>query len=109
MKEAEAKGTEDLNKLKLEEAELKKQEEEFKRKEEELKKKEKVFIENFNFFLLINLKLKLTPWNVDTISHDKFAKTIINKEEKRQDDENLTDEQKAERYVRKFFFYLKKF
>lgn len=49
---------------------------------------------------------KLTPWNVDTISHDKFAKTIINKDPVRQDDENLTEEQRAERYVRISFILL---
>ncbi|CAF0772373.1 unnamed protein product [Brachionus calyciflorus] len=81
LKEAEAKGSEELNRLKLEEEELRRQEDEFRKKEEELKKKE-----------------KLTPWNVDTISHDKFAKTIINKEETKQNDENLTEEERAEKY-----------
>lgn len=42
IKEAEANNPADLQKLKLEEAELLKQEEEFRLKEEELKKKERV-------------------------------------------------------------------
>jgi hypothetical protein len=42
---------------------------------------------------------KLTPWNVDTISRDKFAKTIINKEPAKKPDESLTEEERAERYV----------
>lgn len=81
LKEAEAKGTPEVQTLKIQEDELRKQEEEFKRKEEELKKKE-----------------KMTPWNVDTISHDKFAKTIINKEPPKKSEENLTDEERADRY-----------
>lgn len=36
---------------------------------------------------------------MDTISHDKFAKTIINKESPKKDDSNMTDEERAERYV----------
>jgi len=81
LREAELKGSADLATLKIQEEELKKQEEEFKLKEEELKKKE-----------------RLTPWNVDTISHDKFAKTIINKEPPKKTDEQMTEEERAERY-----------
>lgn len=81
LKEAETKGTDEVTRLKIEEEDLKKQEEAFKRKEEELKKKE-----------------RLTPWNVDTISHDKFAKTIINKDPPKRSDESLTEEERAERY-----------
>ena len=50
----------------------------------------------------ISQHFKLTPWNVDTISHDKFAKTIINKEEPKKTDEQLTEEERAQRYVRTF-------
>jgi cell division cycle protein 37 len=80
IKEAELKG-EDASKLKIEDEDLKRQEEEFRKKEDDLKKKE-----------------RLTPWNVDTLSKDGFSKTIINKES-RLNEENLTDEQRAERYV----------
>lgn len=44
LKEAEAKGAADLNKLKVEADELKRQEEEFAKKEAELLKKERVII-----------------------------------------------------------------
>jgi len=80
LREAEQKG-EDLSKLKIEEDELRKQDEAFKKKEEELKHKE-----------------RLTPWNVDTLSKDKWAKTIINKEEPKIDVTKLTDEEKADLY-----------
>lgn len=36
---------------------------------------------------------------MDTISHDKFAKTIINKDAPKTSDDNLTEEEKAEKYV----------
>lgn len=81
LKEAENDKTVDLKSLKIQEEELKKQEEEFRVKEEELLKKE-----------------RLTPWNVDTISHDKFAKTIINKEEPKKKEEDMSEEEKAEKY-----------
>lgn len=81
LREAELNGSADLQKLKLEEEELQKQEDEFRRKEEELQKKE-----------------RLTPWNVDTLSKDKFAKTIINKDPPKKSDEDLTEEERAERY-----------
>jgi cell division cycle protein 37 len=67
--------------LKIQEEELKQQEDEFKRKEEELLKKE-----------------RLAPWNVDTISHDKFTKTIINNEPAKRSDAEMTEEERAERY-----------
>lgn len=79
LKEAEIKG-EDLSKLKIENEELIRQEEDFHRKEEELKKKE-----------------RLTPLNVDTLSKDKWAKTIINKDLPKQQ-ENLSEEEKGQRY-----------
>lgn len=81
LREAELNGSADLQQLKVQEEELKKQEEEFRQKEEELLKKE-----------------RLTPWNVDTLSKDKFAKTIINKEPAKKSDEELTEEERAERY-----------
>ena len=80
LREAELNGSSDLQKLKIEEEELRKQEEDFRVKEEELLKKE-----------------RLTPWNVDTLSKEKFTKTIINKETKKSDEE-LTEDERAERY-----------
>lgn len=62
-------------------AELKRQEEEYNRKEEELERQE-----------------KLEKWNVDTISHDGFSKSRINKLEKAKQKE-LTDEEKEEQMV----------
>jgi len=81
IKEAEQKGTDALKKLEVERDEFKKQEENFKAKEAELKKKE-----------------ELTAWNVDTISHDKFSKTLINKDEPTKSDAQMTEEERAERY-----------
>lgn len=81
LREAELNGSPDLQKLKIEEKELKEQEEQFRIKEEELKKKE-----------------RLTPWNVDTLSKEKFTKTIINKETPKKTDEEMTEEERAERY-----------
>ena len=43
--------------------------------------------------------LKLTPWNVDTISHDKLTRTIINKDPIKKSAGELTVEERAERYV----------
>lgn len=65
---------EKLKQLELESKKLKK-------KEEELKKKE-----------------KLTPWNVDTISKEGWSKTLINKQTKRNDNSNLTDEERNNLY-----------
>lgn len=81
LKAAEHNKSADLTALKIQEADLNKQEEEFKLKEEEILKKE-----------------RLTPWNVDTISKDKFAKTIINKDVPKKRDEDMTEEEKSERY-----------
>jgi len=69
--------TDELEKLKLKEAEVLKT-------EQELKKKE-----------------KLMPWNVDTISKEGFTKTIINKPKPRKDNSHLSEEEKEELY-RKF-------
>ena len=38
---------------------------------------------------------------MDTISHDKFAKTIINKDPPKKSEESMTEEERAERYVRR--------
>lgn len=42
-------------------------------------------------------KEKKTPWNVDTISKEGFQKTVINKSINKKPDENLTDEERAEK------------
>lgn len=82
LKEADEKNNrEELAKLQIEEKELKKQEAEFAQKEEELKKKE-----------------RLTPWNVDTLSKEKFAKTIINTTVPEKKLEDMTDEERSEKY-----------
>ncbi|XP_034948688.1 hsp90 co-chaperone Cdc37 [Chelonus insularis] len=95
--EKEQPNTSDLNVLRktlqeLELEELKK----VKAREEELKKKE-----------------KLTPWNVDTIGHAGFTKTVINTKPRRQDDDsNLPDEvreQKMKDFVKANEKSLKKF
>ena len=52
-------------------------------------------------------KKKLTPWNVDTISKDKFAKTIINKDVPKKRDEDMTEEERAEKYVIIYSLFLK--
>lgn len=44
---------------------------------------------------------KKVPWNIDTISKDGFAKTIINKEPTKLVEEALTDEEREER-MKKF-------
>lgn len=46
-------------------------------------------------------KEKKAPWNVDTISKDGFAKTIINKAPSKQFEECLTDEEREEQ-MKKF-------
>lgn len=79
LRATETSGNIDLSSLKIELTELEKQEKEFKKKEEELTKKE-----------------KLAPWNVDTISKDGFSKTVINKPQKKKE-ENITDEEREER------------
>ncbi|KAJ2954774.1 hypothetical protein O0L34_g3078 [Tuta absoluta] len=74
----------DLDSLKKALLELEKEEQEIKKKDDELKKKEKT-----------------TPWNVDTISEPGFTKTVINKQEPRRQEENLTEEEKENR-MKKF-------
>ncbi|XP_014772309.2 hsp90 co-chaperone Cdc37 isoform X1 [Octopus bimaculoides] len=78
LNEADKVPSAELAKLKIEISELEKQEKEFFDKEEALKKKE-----------------KLTPWNVDTLCHDKSSKTLINvTQPKRQE---LSEEEKTRR------------
>lgn len=81
LKEAELSNSADLATLKVQVEDLNKQEEEFRKKEEELQKKE-----------------RLTPWNVDTLSKETFSKTIINKEPPKKTDEEMTEDERAERY-----------
>lgn len=78
--EKEKTDPQDLTALKNALQELESKQEKIKKIEEELEKKE-----------------KLTPWNVDTIAQDGFAKTVINKKPTRKDDEALTDEEKEMR------------
>lgn len=69
--------TTDVIQKELEKVEV--EEKQLKEKELEQKKKEKV-----------------TPWNVDTISKDGFAKTVLNKKEPSKNRENLTEEEKLD-------------
>lgn len=81
--------------LKKEIAELEKEEQDILQKEEELKKKE-----------------KKTPWNVDTISVPGFTKTVINTKLQRQNEVNLTEEEKEEKmkkFIKENETLLKKF
>ncbi|XP_070536553.1 hsp90 co-chaperone Cdc37-like [Ptychodera flava] len=62
--------------------EYEKQTAEWKKKEDEIAKKE-----------------RLTPWNVDTIGHDAWQKTIINKYDKDEKDvKDMTDEELSKRH-----------
>jgi cell division cycle protein 37 len=63
---------------------LQKEEKAVQEKESEVKKKE-----------------RLMPWNVDTLSKDGFAKTLINKDKPRVDTSKMTEEEKEE-YYKKF-------
>ncbi|CAH1799516.1 unnamed protein product [Owenia fusiformis] len=71
--------TGDLQKMKMEFAELEKHEKEWKEKEEELKKKE-----------------RLAPQNIDTLCKEGKSKTIINKVEKPKE---LTEDEKLDKQV----------
>lgn len=75
-----AEGSADFNMadLKKQLANLEEEEEKLKNSEEELRKKE-----------------KLMPWNVDTISHEGFTKTVINKPVPKKEKE-MTEEEKEE-------------
>lgn len=44
---------------------------------------------------------KLQPWNVDTLSHPKFSKTVINKKVEEKSYDEMTDEEK-EQHMKKF-------
>lgn len=45
----------------------------------------------------LRIKEKKTPWNVDTITKEGFQKTVINKNINKKPDENLTEEERAEK------------
>lgn len=100
MKEMEEKKSSYANEKKKAEAKLKalkerldkeaSESEELKKAEEELKKAESKCEE-------IEKEERLQPWNVDTISHDGWEKTIINKPQKMQAPA-LTDDEKERRY-----------
>lgn len=64
---------------------------------EELKKAEKEFQEAQSKYEEIEKEERLQPWNVDTISHDGWEKTIIN-EPKKVAPPPLTEEEKERRY-----------
>ncbi|GLH02788.1 Hsp90 co-chaperone Cdc37 [Gryllus bimaculatus] len=81
--DAEKKGAPNLDDLKTALKELEKEANSLKQKESEFEKKEKV-----------------TPWNVDTISHAGFTKTVINAPPSRASEE-LSEEQKEQR-MKKF-------
>lgn len=83
--ETEKSDSSDLTELKKALQELEKEEKIIKDKEEELKKKE-----------------KLTPWNVDTIAQEGFAKTIINKRPARRDEDALLSDEEKEKKMKKF-------
>ncbi|KAK2717960.1 hsp90 co-chaperone Cdc37-like [Artemia franciscana] len=74
------KGGVDVTSLKIELQSLEKEMDKITEEQEEFKKKEKTM-----------------PWNVDTISQQKFSKTVINKQEKGKTQEELTDEEKEKR------------
>lgn len=73
-------------KLELEKAEIKKQEEEYQKKEKELAEKE-----------------RLEPWNVDTIGHEAFSSSRINKiSDKKPEPPKMSEEEEGKRMT-KFF------
>ncbi|KAK4879798.1 hypothetical protein RN001_007944 [Aquatica leii] len=82
--EAEKSNSDDVEEIRKSLKELKQEQDKLELDSEELQKKE-----------------KKTPWNVDTISKDGFAKTIINKKPPRPKEENLTDEEREAR-MKKF-------
>ncbi|XP_054706411.1 hsp90 co-chaperone Cdc37-like [Uloborus diversus] len=94
IKYAETSDEFNMDELKAELKKLEEHSKELKRKKEEILKKE-----------------KLMPWNVDTISHDGFAKTVLNKDAPPKKEE-LTEEEKAEKqriFVQENEKLLKKF
>jgi len=83
-------------------AQLETSKEELKRQEEEFKKKENELLE----------KDKATPWNVDTICKEGFSKSIINKKENEDKDEELSEEdflKKQKEYQDKHEKHLKQY
>lgn len=82
--DAERTGCGDIEGLRQALNELQKEEDALKETSKELEKQE-----------------KKTPWNIDTISKDGFAKTIINKAPTKLVEEALTDEEREER-MKKF-------
>jgi cell division cycle protein 37 len=73
-------------KLKLEKEDIKRQEDEFMRKEKELEEKE-----------------RLAPWNVDTIGHEAWSKSRINKvTEKKPEPPKVDDEEDSKRMMKYF-------
>ena len=54
--------------------------------------------------MILLLHFQLTPWNIDTICHEGFEKTIINVPKKKQE-EHLTEEEREKRmrnFVKKY-------
>ena len=64
---------------------------------EEFKKAEKELSEAQSKYEELEKEERLQPWNVDTISHDGWEKTIINRPQKMQQ-APATDEEKEKRY-----------
>lgn len=83
--QSETDKTGDLSELKIALQELEKEEKKIEGFEEEMKKKE-----------------KLTPWNVDTIGHEGFAKTVINKKPPRKDEESMLSDDEKEKRMKQF-------
>ncbi|XP_014676648.1 PREDICTED: hsp90 co-chaperone Cdc37-like [Priapulus caudatus] len=94
LEEAET-GQLNMDKIKLEVEEIEKQEKEWRKKEEEFAKKE-----------------RLTPLNVDTLSHDAWQKTIINKPPAKPTNVILSEEEqekKQREFIKKYEKDIKKF
>ena len=83
--ENENSASDNLIELKKALQELEKEEKIISEKEEELRKKE-----------------KLTPWNVDTIAQEGFAKTVINKKPPRRDEDSMLSDEEKERRMKQF-------
>lgn len=83
--EKEKSDAADLSELKKALQELEKEGELINKEEEELKKKE-----------------KLTPWNVDTIAQEGFAKTVINTKPARKDEEAMLSDEEKEKRMKQF-------
>lgn len=83
--ETDSNKSSDLSDLKKALQDLEKEEKKITQHEEEMKKKE-----------------KLTPWNVDTIGQEGFAKTVINKKLPRKDEEALLSDEEKEKRMRQY-------